>query len=155
MRYYEQFRPKYVTTLPEELYPWQTQLNSMEVTDRQIVWIYDEEGNSGKTTYANYKISQGWKVFSNGKTADIALAWNGENVIFDYSRSQSQHLNYEVLEDIKNGRIFSGKYNSTVKHFKPPIVICFANFLPDVSKLSQDRWLIYQMRSDKTLILLN
>lgn len=109
--------------------------------DREIYWIYDPKGGCGKTDLANHLISNnGFLVFGNAKTADVALAWNGENVIFDYSRSQQDHINYGVIEDIKNGRIFSGKYQSTTKLYARPKVLVFANFLPDFGKMSLDRW---------------
>lgn len=155
--YYETKRPRHKYNLPSELYKWQAQLIDL-VTNHQpdarsIIWIYDELGNSGKSSFSNHMMSNhNFKVFGNGKTADIALAWNGENVIFDYSRSQAEHLNYQVIEDIKNGRIFSGKYQSTTKFYASPHVICLANFLPNVEKLSKDRWQIYEMRSDKSIL---
>jgi len=114
--------------------------------DREIFWIYDPKGGSGKTDLANHLISNnGFLVFGNNKTADVALAWNGENVIFDYSRSQQDHINYGVIEDIKNGRIFSGKYQSCTKLYARPKVLVFANFLPDTSKMSEDRWNIKEI----------
>lgn len=109
--------------------------------DREIYWIYDPKGGAGKTDLANHLISNnGFLVFGNAKTADVALAWNGEDVIFDYSRSQQDCINYGVIEDIKNGRIFSGKYQSTTKLYARPKVLVFANFLPDFGKMSLDRW---------------
>lgn len=109
--------------------------------DREIYWIYDPKGGCGKTDLANHLISNnGFLVFGNAKTADVALAWNGENVIFDYSRSQQDCINYGVIEDIKNGRIFSGKYQSCTKLYARPKVLVFANFLPDFGKMSMDRW---------------
>ena len=49
-------------------------------------------------------------MFENGKSADIKYAFNGEKIcIFDLSRSQSDHVNYEVMESVKNGVLFSSK----------------------------------------------
>ena len=48
--------------------------------------------------------------FENAKTFDIKYAYKGETVvIFDLNRSQQGVLNYEVIESIKNGIMFSGK----------------------------------------------
>lgn len=114
--------------------------------DREIFWVYDQKGGTGKTDLANHLICQNnFLVFGNAKTADVALAWNGENVIFDYSRSQQDHINYGVIEDIKNGRIFSGKYQSCTKLYARPKVLVFANFCPDESKMSADRWNIQEV----------
>lgn len=117
--------------------------------DREIYWVYDQKGGVGKTDLANHLISNnGFLVFGNAKTADVALAWNGQNVIFDYSRSQQDHINYGVIEDIKNGRIFSGKYQSCTKLYARPKVLVFANFLPDTSKMSEDRWNIVSVKNN-------
>lgn len=122
-------------------------------SERSILWFYDELGNSGKTSLADHLTdNEKFITLSNGKTADIAYTWNGENVIFDYSRSQQNHINYEVLENLKNGRILSTKYESIVKKYKRPHIIVFANFKPQVNKLSLDRWAIYEINNDKIMI---
>ena len=47
----------------------------------------------------------------------------------------------ELFRFARSGRIFSPKYESISKTFKPCHVIVFASFIPDHAKLSQDRWL--------------
>jgi hypothetical protein len=79
--------------------------------------------------------------FENGKSTDIKHAFKGQKVcIFDLSRSQETHVNYEVIESIKNGVVFSPKYESRCAVYSIPHLIVFANFEPDKSKLSADRW---------------
>lgn len=46
----------------------------------------------------------------------------------------------KIIEQIKNGIYFSGKYESQMKYDKPPHVVVFSNTMPDQSKLSADRW---------------
>jgi hypothetical protein len=36
--------------------------------------------------------------------------------------------------------LWSPKYQSSVKRFKPAKVLCLANWKPDETKLSMDRW---------------
>lgn len=112
--------------------------------DRQINWVFDPEGNSGKSWFANWLVvNRSAVVFENGKTRDIAEAYNSEPiVVFDFTRSLEGHVNYGALESIKNGRIFSPKYQSKMKFFKPPKVLVVANFKPEIKKLSKDRWWI-------------
>lgn len=125
---------------------------------RQIHWYYEEYGNSGKTWFTRFLVCFRHAVrFSNAKSADIAYAIRGSPrvVVFDYSRSQEEQINYAVLEDIKNGLIFSPKYESTSKMFEVPHVIVFANWPPNESKMSQDRWDIHHidvedMQPDRT-----
>ncbi len=105
----------------------------------------DESGNQGKSWMASYLSTIGAFIVTNGKMADIAHAYNHEKiVIFDLARTQADKLDhvYQLMESFKNGRIFSPKYESVVKTFSPCHVIAFANFIPDHSKLSQDRWLV-------------
>ncbi len=129
--------------------PWQEDLISYlnaPVHPRQVLWFYDEAGNTGKSWMASYLSSTASAfVVTNGKIADIAHAYNNETtVIFDLSRTQVDKIDhiYALMESFKNGRIFSPKYESVVKTFSPCHVVAFANFIPDHSKLSQDRWLV-------------
>lgn len=127
-----------------ELRPWQALLVARlekEPDPRQILWFYDPLGNRGKSWMARYlAINHGAAVFSSGKSADIAHALDNPSiVVWDLSRSQEEHVNYGVMEDVKNGVIFSPKYESGTKIFKPPHVVVFANFLCPVGKFSEDR----------------
>lgn len=121
---------------------------------RKVRWYVDEKGNSGKTWMASYlRNMKNAMVFSNAKTADIAYAYKSEDiVIFDFSRSQETIINYNVIEQLKNGYVFSPKYESCSKAFKVPHVICFSNFVPNRSTLSADRWDIHVIKEmNKTM----
>lgn len=78
----------------------------------------------------------------NGKKADMAHALRDDIrvVCIDLARTSESYAPYEAIEQIKNGLIFSGKYDSRTKVFNPPHVFVFANFPPDQAKLSADRW---------------
>lgn len=151
---YNMFKPKQGTSL-QQLRPWQNELTDIlekDTSDRTIHWVYDPIGNNGKSKLASHLVMQSEYIrLTNGKTADIAHSWNGENVVFDYSRSQEELINYGILEDVKNGSVFSPKYDSKCKSFKSPKVCCMSNFLPDVGKMSQDRWQIYTIENNKLL----
>jgi hypothetical protein len=84
-------------------------------------------------------------VITNGKLADIAHVYNNETtIIIDLSRTQTNKVDhiYSLMESFRNGRIFSPKYKSISQTFKPCHVVVFVNFIPDHSKLSQDRWVV-------------
>lgn len=129
------------------LRPWQSEFLEIVLGDphpRKVIWAHDAAGNTGKSFFSDYVVAlHGAIVFTGGKLADIAHAYDFQPiVIFDISRTKADCMNtiYEALETFKNGRIFSPKYESQCKVFKIPHVIAFANFEPDTSKLSEDRW---------------
>ncbi|KAH3697560.1 hypothetical protein DPMN_085063 [Dreissena polymorpha] len=88
-------------------------------------------------------------VLENGHTKDLSSAYNAEPiVVFNYPRSQEGSINYHFLELLKDGCIFSSKYESRVKTFTPPKVVCFANFPPMRDALSADRWWLFKVQDD-------
>lgn len=112
------------------------------VDDRKVIWYVDREGGRGKTYMARYLLAnKGACYLTNCKTADGAHTYNGEEiVVFDYSRSVEDRINYGIIEQIKNGLVFSPKYDSRTKVHAIPHVVCFSNFMPDRTQLSADRW---------------
>ncbi len=135
-----------------ELKDWQKQVvEKMEgQDDRQILFIVDEQGGTGKSFLASWlNCMKGAVIFENGRTADIKYSYDGNNyVIFDFVRSSQDHLNYEVIECIKNRRFFSTKYESIHKNFLGDGVckiVVMMNEEPDYSKLSEDRFMVYKV----------
>lgn len=131
---------------------WQREVVDLALNQgsRQITWVVDLKGNSGKSWLAEWMIAHhNAFVCDNAKSADIAHAYDAQPVvIFDYTRSQAEYVNYSILEALKNGRIFAPKYESSVRHFKAPVVLCFSNWLPDRAALSEDRWFIYELTAE-------
>lgn len=129
------------------LRPWQEALMQMLLApadDRKVIWVMDSVGNKGKTWFSKYLV-QNHNAFycSGGKAQDIALLYMSQSiVVFDFCRDQSDRVPYAMIEMFKNGLIFSPKYESKMKIVAPPHVVCFANFRPDMEKLSSDRWCI-------------
>lgn len=124
--------------------PWQNYiLRQLEQPPhpRNIYWYWEETGGVGKTTLANYLLRNlGAVVLSSGKSNDIAYLLDSPKIVlFDLSRSQEDHVNYGIMEDIKNGRVFSPKYESMVKVFDIPHLLVFANFPCPHGKFSSDR----------------
>lgn len=146
----EEYKKEFKTNF--KCLPIQTDIINIlkQQTERQILWIYDPVGNSGKTWLSKYLVSCGAIRYTNAKTRDIAFSYNGEDpVIFDFSRSLNDKLNYDIIEQLKNGLIFSSKYESKSKMFRPPKILILSNALPITSKLSEDRWCIYQIEDNK------
>lgn len=89
---------------------------------RKVNWFFDYQGNAGKTWLSTLLVCRYNAIrFENAKSADIKHANNGQPIaVFDLSRSSGEHINYEVIEAIKNGIFFSSKYESKMKVFPTP-----------------------------------
>jgi len=138
-------------------YPWQSEIRMLingEPDDRRVVWVYSEEGNVGKTSFANrlrWDNPTKTCVCTTTCYADVARLYNYESlVIFDLARSleHQEKLNYSTFEALKDGRMTSTKYEPITKWFDVPHVLIFANFAPLQERLSADRWIIYEVTKD-------
>lgn len=157
---FELLRPQPKFDLKERygrLYEWQSELLEIIGKDpnaRSVQWIWSKQGNVGKSDMLKHLVScNGFQPMQNAPTRDLACAWKGSSVAFDYSRDEQHggNINYAALEHIKNRLVFSPKYESVTKmseDFKDVFVVCFSNQLPDISKLSPDRWEIYEIKDD-------
>lgn len=146
-----------------EWYDWQKKILELcagKPDDRKINWVVDFGGNKGKSFLTKYLyliynciIADGKKdnVFNqihtfyepdnnNGKEIDL--------VLLDIPRHNENYVNYGMLEQIKNGLVFSGKYEGGCHIFNSPHLIVFANFEPDLNKFSRDRWNIINLEDD-------
>ncbi len=119
--------------------------------DRKIYWYWEPKGNIGKTSLAFHICLKYKALYLSGKGNDckygiVQYIEKNKNmcdiVIFDYVRSQEEYISYQAIEEIKNGIFFSGKYESGMVMYNPIHMIIFANFEPDETKLSKDRWCI-------------
>lgn len=137
---------------------WQAQLLQYMSTvcddDRIILWVTDEEGGSGKTWFSKYLYRRDptrtvW--IHNGSTKDLMKAIYTKvktlsTVIMDLSRTNYDKINWDVIERVKNGMIMSTKYEVESAIIDSPCVLCFANYHPDFSKMSEDRWRILTLK---------
>jgi Putative viral replication protein len=135
----------------QTLRPWQQQLFDIlegETDDRTMIWVHEPVGNVGKSSFCNHSIvKQSACVLQPGRKADLCFVYDRQPiVIFDCSRTSSEggmDVVYNLCENIKDGRIFSTKYESVMKIFKPPHVVIFSNSEPDWEKWSVDRYAVY------------
>jgi len=129
---------------------WQEEvINLLELqNERKILWVYDQIGGNGKSILTNYLIDVRNAFMCNGgKLSDIAYAYDLQPfIVFDLPRCSEEFIPYKVMECFKDGRFFSAKYNSCMKRFSNAKVVVFSNFLPDITKLSKDRWIIKELR---------
>lgn len=131
--------------------PWQANYIkeiSEEPDDRTIVWVADYEGGMGKTSLAKYLVIKHKALVVSGKATDIKYAvmkhiekfGSLDIVCFLFPRTVENYISYDAIESLKDGLFFSAKYESGMCVFAPPHVLCLANFEPDRSALTKDRW---------------
>lgn len=142
----------------DSFYPWQRELREELLGEphmRNITWYCDAVGGCGKTAFARFLMKNVVHTLfvSSGRATDIAYqiiktAWDPKIVVFNLPRSAEQAMSYASLESVKDGIIYSGKYEGGSKLFPPPHVLVFANFFPDLTKLSLDRWDIRELLPD-------
>lgn len=140
--------------------PWQQKVLDIveqEPDTRTINWIYDSIGNSGKSFLTKYLALTHELIIADGKKDNIFNQVNKQLneeekefklVILDIPRSSENYINYGVLEQLKNGCIYSGKYEGGLCLFDNVHVLIFANFMPDTSQFSEDRWNIIDISDE-------
>lgn len=133
-----------------ELYAWQQDIKNMlqdAPNARSICWFWDPDGNTGKTSFCKHLwLHYDVCFLQNAKKSDMAYAYNGEGIVLvNLPRSSEGYVSYDALESLKDGMIFSAKYESGAKVFNNPHVLIFANFPPDEDKLSLDRWVVTRL----------
>lgn len=147
-----------------ELRPWQKQIKDILLNDdrtRYVHWIVDEEGNKGKSflcKHFDYWVKNSYTV-SSAKASDIKYTLSLylekkrlKYFIMDIPRNVDiEKISYNLLEDLKNGKIFSNKYESTNIRFRTPAVLILSNNYPIYNKLSIDRWKVYTINCHDNL----
>ena len=125
--------------------PWQQKvLDNFPVlrNERKIGWCWDTHGNVGKSRFANHLVRQHGAILLSGKVADMSYMYKKHPIaIMDVPRTGAENVDhlFGFAEQLKNGMVVSTKYESTMKVFKPPIVLFFANFPCPSGKWSADR----------------
>ncbi len=122
---------------------------------RAINWLYEGIGNIGKSFLAKYIVLRYNAIIADGKKDNvfnqIKTAMDAgiepKIIILDIPRHNIDYVNYGAIEQIKNGMIYSGKYEGGICIFEIPHVVIFANTPPNINKLSLDRWNIINITS--------
>jgi len=130
---------------------WQTELVRFLTTppdSRKVRWYVDTHGNTGKSYFATHYQDKRTYIITGGRYADIFMGFNYEPIVFfDLARCRQESCPYEVMETFKNGYFLSTKYEVRRVNFNVPHVVVFANFEPDRTQLSADRWDIHYIHS--------
>lgn len=130
--------------------------------ERNVIWIYDAMGESGKTWLAKYLQSiDGSSILyinnveliekSNNLMGVVSSAlmmddWNREYIIIDIPKFSKPKSNfYTAIENLKDGIICNSRGSINID--KPKIYI-FSNFLPNIDGLTYRRWDIRMITND-------
>lgn len=139
--------------------PWQQSVLDMLAVNpdsRTINWIYEPTGNVGKSFLAKYLACKPGTIISSGKAADVFNQLNtaiekGARptlVILDVPRVIADFVSYQALEKLKDGCLYSGKYEGGTCIFPDLHVVAFANQKPTIEKMSKDRWKIFEIKNN-------
>ena len=159
---------KCVKSFPENLVfkPWQISLlEEVKIpTERKIIWVVGKSCGEGKTWLQNYiKYKYGDRRVVKGislqtKSGHITHALTkhplatADIFLFNIAKCVDTftEINYDMLEGIKDGELFSSKYDSQrIKVKTPNIVMVFSNDEPNTSKLAKDRWKLFFIENDE------
>lgn len=146
--------------LINQLYPWQEEIVRIcagPVDRRKIYWYWEANGNVGKSALCKYLVFHHKARLIGGKSADaLFAAVEGYKVekpvyVIDLPRGNKNKVPYEAIEQLKNGLGFSSKYEAKGFIAPPAHIVIFANFPPDRTKLSEDRWEVKDLNPDPIL----
>lgn len=116
---------------------------------RTIHWVYDSKGNWGKSLVQKYLVDNFNALMVAGGGKDIAFAikkyyeekdhWP-DYVLCNIPKStKEEYISYGMFEQVKDGLVFSGKYESCMLRFPKVKLIVFANVPPAEHQWSDDR----------------
>ncbi len=146
--------------LPTELYPWQiwaTEIVSGVADDRTIYWIFEEPGGSGKSALQLIWERDFHALFVGFNARDvkcaIKLAWFKDDavppdnpiIMINLPRNTQNRFLWPLLEELKDGLIFSGKYESGQCLLPRSHVVVFANEVPLRPTISRDKLYLFRI----------
>jgi len=140
------------------LHDWQVEIRKLLFTkpDPRKVYVFiDTKGGGGKSSFAKHLVLTMDAISVSGKSADVKCAIADmikqkkeiKSVIWDLPRCVGDMVNYQSIEEVKNGMFFSGKYESGMVLYNIPHIIIFTNHVPELEKLSADRWVIQHINT--------
>lgn len=142
-----------------KLYEWQQHIvDNYDVWDtRTINIIIDAKGNTGKSTLIGYMRAHklGFAIPYCNDFRDIMRMImdvpTKRCYLMDMPRAikkEKLYQMYSALETIKNGYAYDDRYHFKEKVFDCPNIWVFTNIFPDLSLLSQDRWVIWKIKNN-------
>lgn len=125
-----------------------------ERDDREIHWWVDRAGGRGKTSMCKHLVLKHDACYVAGKGENVKylianwIAKRGVHpklIVINLTRTLENFVNYGVIEEIKDGLFVSSKYKTEAIIMNSPTILIFANFSPDMRKMTKDRWVIHDL----------
>jgi hypothetical protein len=149
-----------------ELKPWQESLLEyvQQPCDREIFWVVGQEGNEGKNWFQKYvkswlgarRVVTGIDIKANNASIFQALRKcpiaTADIFLFNIGKSMKQFdkINYDALEQMKDGEPFASRYNSQLLKIRVPnVVMVFSNSPPDVKELAKVRFRVFHINNNQ------
>lgn len=134
-----------------EFNEWQAELIDILQTEpdfRSIHVYVDYEGHKGKTSICRYLSRNNRINWIKTGTVDgskhiLMESKNCRDIAFDLPRGALPP--YQLIEELKDGLLYSTKYEGGKKEIAIPHIIIFTNKYPNIDKLSKDRWIIKEI----------
>lgn len=161
----EMYIPRQVREI-KELYDYQkeiiTTFNKWDT--RTINWLYCPEGNIGKSTLVSYcrayGLARSLPMVNDYKdlmrmVMDMPTS---KAYLIDMPRAINKDRLFGLLsaiEEIKNGYAYDDRYSFKEKVFDCPCIWIFSNTLPNLDYMSADRWKIWKVDEEKSLVRYN
>ena len=149
-----------------ELKPWQESLLEyvQQPCDREIFWVVGKEGNEGKNWFQKYvkswlgarRVVTGIDIKANSASIFQALRkcpiTTADIFLFNIGKSTKKidRINYDALEQMKDGEPFASRYNSQqLKIRVPNVVMVFSNSPPNVNELAKVRFRVFNINNNE------
>ena len=139
-------------------YPFQQEIIDIIKTDpndRNIIWIYNPEGNVGKSKLLKFlcynKLATRIPIGTAGQMKQVIAKKPASrcyvlNIPKSIGSQESQHDMLTTIEEIKDGWIFGCMFGEDNELFmEPPHVIIMSNEVPNIHLASLDRWDVYKI----------
>lgn len=148
---------------PENMYPWQRHvIQRIESAPhpRHIHWYMDTEGDVGKTELADWlevhKDAVQWKPIGKDDDCTNALLQATNNtppniIVCDLPAGKAKDISWAAVEQAKNGKVSSNKYQSGRYFGKRPHILIFSNENPTGAPLTCNRLVIHKIK-DKEVV---
>lgn len=138
------------------------EVTTQQPDQRRVIYIWDQLGHTGKSAIADHLCFKHDACLVNWMEQKDLLEVMREAAerrckiyIFDLERTKPAHVNeaaiYNVIEQLKCGRLCVPKYNSKTFWFPKPHVVVFSNQQPSFQYLTQDRFFVLQTTKEDVI----